>query len=218
MNLFPRLSSRLIPLALLALLTLAWGCASPKQGPALPDTRIGVADFTQPESTMDMLAGYMPENTPRVSQKNLAELSTAFASVLSTETSRQYAEGSKYLECKDAKAPGQTKSRVAAMKHWGAVGQCMNVDFLIVPQVMELQEREGSEAGVTRPAGIVMNFYMINVKEGVLVSRSHFDETQMALINNLLDTGKFISRGGKWVTAIELAKEGMTKAIKDMGL
>lgn len=213
-----RFSSRFVLVLMAVTLTAAGGCAAPQQGPALPHTRIGVADFSQPETIMDMLAGYMPDDTPRVSSQKITELSEAFTDVLHRETSRQYVSGARYLECRDAKAPGQTASRVPAMKRWGAVGQCMDVDFLIVPQVMELHERQGSEAGVTRPAGIVMNFYILNVREGVLVSRSHFDETQMPLTSNLLDAGKFIARGGKWITALELAREGMTKAVKDMGL
>ena len=195
-----------------------WGCASPRQGPELPEVNIGVAEFTQPQSTMDMLAGYMSENAPRVHEKNLTALDVALYQVLRKETKRTYAAPEKFLECRDAKAPGQTTGRVAALKHWVAVGNCMKVDFILVPQVIELHEREGGEAGVTRPAGIILDFFLVDVKNSVLTSRSHFDETQAALADNLLDAGKFISRGGRWVTATELGTEGMVKAVKDMGL
>ncbi|MDL2209581.1 hypothetical protein LJC26_02115 [Desulfovibrio sp. OttesenSCG-928-O18] len=206
-----------VPL-LLALVVGLSACATPRQGPALPQVTIGVAEFTQPQSTMDMLAGYMAENTPRVPMKTLSQLDEAFAEVRGKETNRSYAASKTYLECRDAKAPGQTSGRIAALKHWVAVGTCMKVDFLLVPQVMELREREGGEAGVTRPASVIMDIFLIDVKNSVLTSRSHYDETQTALSENLLETGKFFSRGAKWVTAVELAKEGMVKAIKDLGL
>ncbi|GHV55345.1 hypothetical protein FACS1894206_09640 [Deltaproteobacteria bacterium] len=58
----------------------------------------------------------------------------------------------------------------------------------------------------------------MDIKNATLTSRSHFDETQAALADNLLDAGKFFARGGKWITATELAREGMVKAVKDLGL
>lgn len=198
-------------------LTLA-GCTTPRQGPPLPEVNLGVAEFTQPHSTADMLAGYMAEDAPRVTQKELTELDAAFIRVLGKETKRAYASPETYLECKNATPDGQPSGRVGAMKKWVAVGNCMKVDFLIVPQIYHLQEREGGEAGVTRPAGVIMDIFLIDVKNAVLTSRSHFDETQAALAENLLDTGKFFSRGGKWITAVQLASEGMAKAVKDLGL
>ncbi len=211
-----RTTSRVTVLAL-ALFALC-GCTSQRQGPELPQVSIAVAEFSQPQSTMDMLAGYMAESTPRVPEKAMAALDAAFYEVLTTETKRDYSATTRFPECREARAPGQTTGRMAALKRWVAVGTCMKVDFLLVPQVFELREREGGEAGVTRPAGVVMDIFLIDVKNSVLTSRSHFDETQTALTDNLLETGKFISRGGKWITATELAKEGMVKAVKDLGL
>lgn len=218
MNSLHHLRRRCIALSLVALVLGLWGCATPRQGPELPHVKIGVAEFSQPQSTTEMLAGYMPEDGPRIQPKRLTELDATLAEVLRTETRRQYADAETFLGCRDAKAPGQTSGRVAALRHWVAVGACMKVDFILVPQVYEFHEREGSEAGVTRPAGVILDFFLVDVNNSVLTSRSHFDETQAALASNLLDAGKFISRGAKWVSAIELAREGMVKAIEDMGL
>lgn len=218
MNSFSFSRSRIIVLVFASLVIGLWGCATPRQGPELPQVNIGITEFTQPQSTMEMLAGYMAEDAPRVHQKNMTELDATLADVLRKETKRHYAPAETYLGCRDAKAPGQTTGRVAALRHWVAVGACMKVDFLLVPQVLEMHEREGGKAGVTRPAGMIMDFFLIDVKNSVLTSRSHFDETQTALADNLLETGKFFSRGAKWISAIELAREGMIKAVKDLGL
>lgn len=206
-----------IVLTMAIALTIA-GCATPRQGPPLPEVKLGVAEFTQPQSTADMLAGYMAEDAPRVTQKELTELDAAFTRVLSKETKRTYASPETYLECRNTKVDGQPQGRVGALKRWVAVGNCMKVDFIIVPQVYHLQEREGGEAGVTKPAGVIMDIFLIDVKNMALTSRSHFDETQTALAENLLETGKFFSRGAKWITAVQLASEGMVKAVKDLGL
>ena len=81
-----------------------------------------------------------------------------------------------------------------------------------------MPERDGGEAGVVKPAAIVMDMFLINVQSGTLLGRSHYDEIQAPLAANLLESGKFFSRGGKWVLATELAKEGMQKAVKELGL
>lgn len=206
-------------LPVLALLAVGlWGCATPRQGPELPEVAIGVAEFHQPQSIVDMLAGFMPEDAPRIPEKILTELDATFAEVLETETKRKYASMETFRECRDAKASGQATGRAAALRRWVAVGECMGVEFLLVPQAYEWNEREGGQAGVTRPAGVVLDFFLVDVKNSVLTSRSHFNETQVALADNLLTTRQFFSRGGRWITAIELAREGMVRAVKDMGL
>jgi len=40
-----------------------------------------------------------------------------------------------------------------------------------------------------------------------------FDENQQALTENLLGIGKFFKRGGKWITAEALSKEGVEKGL-----
>ena len=212
------LRSRVVIFVLATLILGLSGCATPRQGPELPEVNIGVAGFTQPQSVLEMLAGHMPEDTPRVQPEVLAELDEALANVLRQETKRAYAPMETFLGCRDAKAPSHVSGRAAALRHWIAVGTCMKVDFLLVPQVINWHEREGSQAGVTRPAGVTLDFFLIDIKNAVLTSRSHFDETQAALAENLLETRKFLSRGARWVSAIELAREGMLKAIRDMGL
>ena len=209
-------SSILCLLSLLACAMLLTSCARPKQGAALPPVSIGVAEFSQPMTTADLLAGFMPEDTPRIDSKLFPQLDDALSDVLREETSRSYKGVSFYQKCREARAPGQT-SRQAAMRHWTAVGQCMGVDYLIIPHVVELRERDGGEAGVITPAKIVMDLFLLDVKNGSIL-RSHYDETQAPLAANLLDTDKFIARGGKWVTAIDLAREGMQKGVKELGL
>ena len=54
--------------------------------------------------------------------------------------------------------------------------------------------------------------------DGTLMNRSIFEEEQVSLTENLLTAGSFFKRKGAWVTAEELAVDGMRKAVKDMGL
>lgn len=204
----------------LVLLAGLIACAKPQQGPPLPPVSIGVAGFTQPMDTADLLAGFLPEETPHVDPKVLPHLDDIFADVLRAKTKRSFTSVAAYQKCRNARPevqPGQS-ARATALAHWVAVGRCMNVDYLLVPHIVEFRERDGGEMGVIKPAKVLMDVFLVDTKGSQLISRSHYDETQAALSDNLLDTGKFISRGGKWVTASALAKEGMEKAVKELGL
>ncbi len=207
-------------LLLISALAFAFlGCAKPQQNAPLPEVKLGLAAFTQPKTSAELLAGYMPEDTPRVPAKEFPQLDEAFTQVLMQKTKRNFKGVEAYFECKDAKAPAQAQGgRATALANWAAVGACMKVDYILVPHILEMRERDGSEAGVVTPAKVVMDVFLIDVKNNSLVGRSHYDETQTALADNLLDAGKFISRGGKWVTSQALAREGMEKAVKDLGL
>ena len=208
----------LLAFCLLILVTMLCACAKPQQGPPLPKVKIGLAGFTQPRTPLAMLAGYAPEEAPEIPQKIMTQLDESLENVLARETNREYLTGNLYMRCKDAKPTGQTRSRGSALRQWAAVGMCMKVDVLLVPHILAYHEREGSEAGITKPASVTMDLFLIDAKSGTLFSRSHFEETQTALTDNLLNTPKFFSRGGKWITGMQLAREGMLKAIKDLGL
>ncbi|MDL2280102.1 hypothetical protein LJC15_05540 [Desulfovibrio sp. OttesenSCG-928-G11] len=94
----------------------------------------------------------------------------------------------------------------------------MGVDLLIVPQIYEYRERDGGSFGVVTPARVVMDIFVLDARNESLISRSRFDETQSDLTSNLLEAGKFFKRKGQWITARDLAREGMVKAVKDLGL
>ncbi|MDR2825905.1 MAG: hypothetical protein LBV76_03800, partial [Deltaproteobacteria bacterium] len=130
-------------------------------------------------------------------------------------TSRDYVGIEKSYQC--AKKASETKA-ASAFEFWLDVGKCMNVEVILVPQLQAWQERDGSNLGAEHPAAVVMDFFLLDVQHQVLLARSRFDETQKALTSNILDIGKYINRGGKWVSAEELAKEGMTKAVRELGL
>ena len=196
------------------------GCAQPRQAP-LPvgNLKMGVAYFSQPAEPAEMLAGYLLENTPRIDQKILAEMDILLADVLAEESKNSFTSRESALSCgkKIASQRGRTNNE-AALRTWSAIGRCMAVDLLAIPFLLEYRERIGSAVGVAEPAKVVMDIFVLDVRAESLISRSRFDETQSALSGNLLEAGKFLKRGGKWITAHELAKEGMEKAIKELGL
>lgn len=209
----------LLTICIFAVFALA-ACTKPKQQP-LPvgSLKLGLAYFTHPSNSADMLAGYLVENEVRIEDKVLNEMDALFSVVLNEESKNTFRGRERALKC--SKTIGEQSGRsnnIAALRTWSAIGRCMGVDLLVVPQLLEYAERKGGEYGVTTPAKVVMDIFVIDVRNETLISRSRFDETQSALTDNLLDAGKFFKRSGKWISAHDLAREGMEKAIKELGL
>jgi hypothetical protein len=206
-----------LSLACLACLLLALGgCA--KQKPAFEPSSsvsIGIGGFSQPQNTRQLLAGYMPEEVEILDQKIFPLLDQDLEDLLREHTDREYVGSGVAYQCMNKhRAPDY----VSAFSFWLDVGRCMKVDLLLVPQVQGWRERQGGDLGVETPAAVTLDFFLLDVNNQALIARSRYDEAQAALASNLLNLGKFFSRGGKWVTANELAREGIIKAIKEFGL
>lgn len=216
--LFRRLSLFLC-LALAGSVFLA-GCSAPRQPPMpVGNLKLGVAYFSQPAEPSEMLAGYLVEDAPRIDPKVLNEMDALLASVLASKSSNNFRSRESALHCRQTVLDQEGRSNTqAALRTWSSIGRCMGVDILVVPQLFAYQERDGSAIGVTSPAHVIMNIFVLDVRNEVLISRSSFDETQSALTSNLLEADKFFKRGGKWITAHDLAQEGMEKAVKELGL
>lgn len=210
------LTRRLFCLAVLAVsLGLFVGCqkSTPNIVPDLPALKIGVVGAVQPMGTTDLLAGFIPEERVLASDKAIMELNENLMKQLKAETRRAYV----FIPSVSGADP---RARSGALAFWTKVGKEMGVDLLIVPQVLDWHERAGSAAGVTTSAAVNMDYYLIDVREadGALVSRSHFKEKQIGLSDNLMNFDTFLKRGAKWLTAQELAAEGIQKMIKEFGL
>ncbi|MDR0339170.1 MAG: hypothetical protein LBH65_02710 [Desulfovibrio sp.] len=196
------------------------GCAKPVQ-PPLPvgQLKLGLAYFSQPAAPSDMLAGYTVEDLPRIDAKDLNGMDALFASVLAEKSKNSFHSRESAVHCaKTVREQEGVNNNQAALRTWSAIGRCMGVDLLVVPQLFEYRERDGGSFGAVTPARVVMDIYVIDVRNESLISRSRFDETQTALASNLLEANKFFKRGGQWITAADLAREGMEKAVQDLGL
>lgn len=82
--------------------------------------------------------------------------------------------------------------------------------------IFKYQEHEGSTIGVEKPAGVYLGLYLIDVRDSRVVWQDFFSETQKSLSEDIFNAAKFFERGGQWVTADELAKYGLDRAVKSM--
>ena len=94
------------------------------------------------------------------------------------------------------------------------VGEELDVDGIVAGYVFRYRERKGYEYGVERPASVAFDIHLLRVKDGKFVWKGVFDKTQTSLMENVLDVASFIKGHGKWLTAEQLAGEGIDNVIK----
>lgn len=196
---------------------LALSACAPK--PITPQPRplgnIAVAAFTAPKYNWELLAGYLPEEGKGVKQETLTRLDAALDQTLRSHGVKVSSTTASTRQCQEIVVFERAgKSRESAFAYWLGVGRCLPADFILVPQVLSWRELEGGG----NPAAVVLDLYLLDVKAERVVTRYHFDETQKALTDNLLDMGKFVRRKGEWVGAEVLAGEGIEAGLREMGL
>jgi len=77
--------------------------------------------------------------------------------------------------------------------------------------IYRFQEREGGNFSVVRPASV--GFHVHLYEGDKLIDTYVFDETQQPLSDNIFRFFTFLRRGAKWITAGDLAREGIHKSI-----
>lgn len=92
------------------------------------------------------------------------------------------------------------------------VGRENGANGVLCTYIYAFQERVGRDYGVNRPAKVAMEMNLVSVDSGAVLWQAHFSETQQALNENLFQIGKFFKRGGRWITAREMA----VNAVEDL--
>lgn len=179
--------------------------------------KIAVAPFTQPRDPYHLISGQIPENQGYIKRDELIALDHSLKNVLLQNTQRSY----DFIPRSNLPADwskAHSSAQPGALGRWLAYGKQQGAKFLLVPQVLDWHEREGSEAGVTDSAHVRVEFYLLNIEQEGVQNRSIYEEKQVGLVENLLKVGEFVKRRGQWVTASDLCVEGMNKAVQDLGL
>lgn len=76
-------------------------------------------------------------------------------------------------------------------------------------------ERIGGNLAVERPASVGLHIHLIE-KNNNLKKVYVFDETQQALSQNVFKLRSFLKRRARWLTAYELAEEGIYEALQTL--
>lgn len=96
------------------------------------------------------------------------------------------------------------------------LGDLVYADAVVAGRLLRFRERVGEEWGIQSPASVAFVIDLWDVKRGDLIWSGQFDETQKPLSQNIFALGEFTQRGGRWLTAEELALEGVKKAIHQL--
>lgn len=202
---------------IICMLFMVSGCqkADEQQRYIMPELVVAIAPFTQPTQTAELLAGFIPEDQKKIPEAALNELTDLFHKKL-------HPQKHSYIFLRNADIQGglakDERGRRNALITWAERAKKAGADMIIVPHAVVLQERIGSKVGAITPAAINEDFYLIDAREPVtLVARCHFSEEQKSLASDITRIGSFFKRGG-WITAQELAAEGMDKAVREFDL
>lgn len=99
-----------------------------------------------------------------------------------------------------------------------ALAGYLNADKVFITLFTRYSERVGSELGIKRPASVSFVSELRDVKNGKILWRYRYSETQEPLLSDVSKLRKFLNRGGKWVSARELAREGVVNAVDKLFL
>jgi hypothetical protein len=91
------------------------------------------------------------------------------------------------------------------------VGERAGSDAAMISTVKRFISREASQS---RPASVAFDYQLINVASGHVLCAGAFDETQQPLLYNIFSLKRAASRHFKWISAEELAREGLVDKLE----
>lgn len=99
-----------------------------------------------------------------------------------------------------------------------AMGRHFAADAVVAGHLFRWEKRVGESYGVDRPASVAFDLHLIRPADGAVLWRGKFDKTQRSLVENLLDLKTFFKSGGRWLSARELALQGLEELVDEIPL
>ena len=93
------------------------------------------------------------------------------------------------------------------------IGEMVFADAVMVARIQRYSERVGDEWGAKSPASVAFVLDLIDPRRGDVIWTARFDETQKALSENIFALGDIGQRGVRWLSAEQLARDGVKKAV-----
>jgi hypothetical protein len=93
------------------------------------------------------------------------------------------------------------------------LGEMVYADAVIAGRIQRYRERIGDEWGAKSPASVAFVLELVDARRGDVIWTARFDETQKSLSENIFAIADIGQRGIRWLTADQLAEEGVKKAI-----
>ena len=106
-------------------------------------------------------------------------------------------------------------SQQSALKILAKTGRMLNADMVIQGYLYRFEDRVGADYSAESAASVAFDVYLIDCVEQKLLWSGYFDQTQQALSDDLRYIGTFFRRGGRWITAEEMATTAMDDMFKE---
>ena len=107
---------------------------------------------------------------------------------------------------KESMAGEFTGSRLAVAR---GVGKKLQSDAVLITTVNRYVPRKGTKYSVERPASVAFDYRLIAVETGQTLCAGVYDQTQHPVMDNIFAVPKAFGRGFKWISAVQLASEGV---------
>ncbi|MEA3548779.1 MAG: hypothetical protein U9R66_14095 [Thermodesulfobacteriota bacterium] len=89
------------------------------------------------------------------------------------------------------------------------VSSQMNSDAVLLITLERFRERDGTQYSVEAPASVSFEYKLLKSDGPQILCNGVFEETQVPLTDNIFTLKKAKKRGFKWITAEDLAREGI---------
>ena len=150
------------------------------------------------------------DNAPdsRTSEREAPANVARFAySALAALPNWQIVSESEVREVSQSLAANSTENRIQQ------IGSAVYADAVLTSRVQRYRERVGNAWGAQSPASVAFVLNLVDVRRGDVVWSATFDETQKPLSENIFAFGDIGERGVRWLSADQLAQDGVKKAI-----
>lgn len=198
-----------------------FGCASkkPSRVTSKLEGTIAVAAFSQPRHEWEVLGGYYYlKDSSLIGSEVMDKLNALLAQALEQHGLEYDLGPNQVRQCREYVLYKQRVQSMKASQIWARIGNCLSVEYLLIPQIFTWHERKGGEYGVESPAKVVFDLILFDVAKKKVIRTFRFEEEQKALSENILNIFRFFQRKGRWIKAEKLAREGINQGLEELGL
>jgi hypothetical protein len=108
---------------------------------------------------------------------------------------------------------GASKGTAANLENARGIAGQHNCNAVLETTLSQYTDRVGGDYGVKQPAAVTFAYKLYETGKGKVLCRGQFDEQQQSVMENLLALPKARSRGLTWLTAEELARDGLQEKL-----
>lgn len=97
----------------------------------------------------------------------------------------------------------------SGLEFLAGLGRAAQADGVLFGFIFRYEDRQGDAFAVARPASVAFDLHLMDARNGEIIWKDAWDETQKALSDDLFAVDLFIQRRGKWISADEMAMAGL---------